>query len=381
MESIFNGLTGKLLENLRLLHEYMLIRASGLFDRDWYLVQNPDVAKAKVSPLLHYLRFGWRERRDPNPNFFGALYLDPYVEDFQHARMNPLVHYLKHGRQKRRNILQTIAIQFNTHAMRHDPIIVHQMGKVGSRTVRLSLRKTYDALGIPVPIYHTHALMGFEEARKIILQEESQQDPASSLAALEYGEGVRKLINENPSQHWNIVSLVRDPIARNISSFFHNLQEFIPNWQMRYADDTLSVDEVRALFLRNSLQFDKMDYWFEGQMKGIPAFGIDVYATPFPHDIGYKIYRGTSQASLLLIRLENLEDCAESAMQEFLGLENFVIQKTNTADEKDFATLYRAFKKLTLPVEYVERVYQTELARHFYSEMELAAFTKKWTKT
>jgi lipopolysaccharide biosynthesis protein len=38
-----------------------------LFDSDWYLANNPDVAAKKVNPLVHYLRFGAGEGRAPNP--------------------------------------------------------------------------------------------------------------------------------------------------------------------------------------------------------------------------------------------------------------------------------------------------------------------------
>ena len=116
-------------------------------------------------------------------------------------------------------------------------------------------------------------------------------------------------------------------------------------------------------------------------MKSIPAFGIDVYATPFPHNRGYKIYPGTSQANLLLIRLEDLKECVEQAMQEFLGLKDFSLYNTNTTSEKDFAELYRAFNQLPFPAEYVEERYKTQFARHFYSDEELDNFTKRWTKS
>src|SRR5688572_1946244 len=117
--------------------------------------------------------------------------------------------------------------------MHPDPIIIHQMGKVGSKTVELSLRKAYEALGIQVPIYHTHILNGFERVRGYVLKEKNRQDSAGHFATLDHGESVRKLIDENPAQHWNIISLVRDPIARNVSAFFESLPEYIPDWHER----------------------------------------------------------------------------------------------------------------------------------------------------
>lgn len=45
------------------------ISRSGLFDADWYLAQNPDVAASGFDPILHYVRFGEREGRPPCSGF------------------------------------------------------------------------------------------------------------------------------------------------------------------------------------------------------------------------------------------------------------------------------------------------------------------------
>ncbi|NCO46016.1 MAG: hypothetical protein GW890_06210, partial [Vibrio sp.] len=74
-----------------------LVNSSGLFDKEWYLAHNPDVAQAKIEPLFHYLRHGGFEGRDPGPSFCSNWYLDAY-EDVKNAGMNPLIHYVKYGR-------------------------------------------------------------------------------------------------------------------------------------------------------------------------------------------------------------------------------------------------------------------------------------------
>jgi hypothetical protein len=84
-----------------LFHAYILIRNSKLFDKDWYLVKNPDVAQAKVDPWLHYLLYGGFEGRDPGPNFSSRWYLNTYP-DVNQARINPLTHYLRYGSKENR---------------------------------------------------------------------------------------------------------------------------------------------------------------------------------------------------------------------------------------------------------------------------------------
>jgi len=73
-----------------------------LFDTAFYLQQNPDVAQAEVNPLQHYLANGGLEGRSPHPLFDGAWYLRQNP-DLLTSGLNPLIHYLLQGWKKRRN--------------------------------------------------------------------------------------------------------------------------------------------------------------------------------------------------------------------------------------------------------------------------------------
>jgi hypothetical protein len=75
---------------------YARLAASGLFDKKFYLEQNPDVAKAGHNPLLHFLLHGAGEGRDPSPLFDLSWYLAAYP-DVAAAKINPLLHYFLHG--------------------------------------------------------------------------------------------------------------------------------------------------------------------------------------------------------------------------------------------------------------------------------------------
>jgi glycosyltransferase involved in cell wall biosynthesis len=70
-----------------------------LFDTDWYLTQNPDVAEAGANPLAHFLRFGANEGRDPRPPLVSSAYLAVNA-DVSRGPANPLVRYLKLGTQE-----------------------------------------------------------------------------------------------------------------------------------------------------------------------------------------------------------------------------------------------------------------------------------------
>lgn len=78
-----------------------LIKSSGLFDVEYYLKNNLDVAESKTSPILHYIIDGWKEGRDPSPHFSTNGYL-VMNEDVKLAGLNPLLHYIKNGKSEGR---------------------------------------------------------------------------------------------------------------------------------------------------------------------------------------------------------------------------------------------------------------------------------------
>lgn len=75
--------------------------ASTLFDSAYYCARYHDVVQAKVDPYEHYLEFGWRELRDPNPYFNTSAYLT-LNPDVAAAGVNPLVHYALSGAREGR---------------------------------------------------------------------------------------------------------------------------------------------------------------------------------------------------------------------------------------------------------------------------------------
>ena len=70
-----------------------VIRA--LFDSDFYLVANPDVAAAGLDPLEHFLECGMREGRSPHPLFDARFYAAQMP--VQDASEPAFLHYLQDG--------------------------------------------------------------------------------------------------------------------------------------------------------------------------------------------------------------------------------------------------------------------------------------------
>lgn len=70
-----------------------------LWDPEYYLCRNPDVAKAGYPPLEHYLNSGWKENRDPSEKLVTHDYLlvNP---DCRLVGISPLEHYYINSKRR-----------------------------------------------------------------------------------------------------------------------------------------------------------------------------------------------------------------------------------------------------------------------------------------
>src|SRR5690606_26219124 len=89
-------------------NELRLLKQSSLFDNDWYLNKYEDVAKSKIDPAKHYLRWGAQEGRDPSPSLNTNSYINANP-DVGSSGINPLLHYLRYGLQERRPLTSVLA--------------------------------------------------------------------------------------------------------------------------------------------------------------------------------------------------------------------------------------------------------------------------------
>ena len=83
-----------------LLAHFMLRRMTGEvsplpeFDAAFYLASYPDVGAAGADPFEHYLRYGYREGRNPSALFDTRFYLLRYLDGA--LGVNPVIHYRRH---------------------------------------------------------------------------------------------------------------------------------------------------------------------------------------------------------------------------------------------------------------------------------------------
>lgn len=250
-------------------------------------------------------------------------------------------------------------------AYRLDPIIVYQMGKVGSEALEASLQHAQ----LQRPLFRVHAMV-----RKNIVEglKAANTNPRAYFRRSKvdfYGYHLGREIRRDLHRHrWQVITMVRDPLAQHVSSFFQIIDLLIPDFAQRLEREEIGVDELVALFLEHYPPDNIFLRWFEEEFEQI--FGVNVYDRPFPTARGY-VRLEWSHLDLLIIRLEDFDDVAVPAIEDFLGIRGFRLQRKNEASVKPYAELYRRFlAEAALPRDYVQQIYASRLARHFYSEQE-----------
>ena len=97
-------------------NEYEILKKSNLFDEKYYLVTYPDVQKANIDPIKHYIEYGWKEKRNPSAGFDTNFYLETY-SDVRNAEINPLAHYIKYGKKEKRKMNGREIVARNTQSI------------------------------------------------------------------------------------------------------------------------------------------------------------------------------------------------------------------------------------------------------------------------
>ena len=190
------------------------------------------------------------------------------------------------------------------------------MGKVGSSTIVATLK----AIPSPLPVFHIHLLAEETIARNeqfYFADNRSYLLPSGwpNTAHLFQSHFFRRQL-QLKRPRWKVITLVREPVVRNISGFFESVEYLIPDFYGRLEKGQLSLDELSHSFIHDYKFHDIPLHWFDIELKA--ALGIDVFASSFPIDKGFAMYESV-KADLLLLRLESLSDCYDEAFRQFFG--------------------------------------------------------------
>ncbi len=220
------------------------------------------------------------------------------------------------------------------------------MGKVASSSIYYSLRFCY--IG---PVIHGHAF-----------------GPRSKHFE------IRRLYKYfQKGGHLKVITLVREPVSRNISAFFQNFKRFtgkeVYEWDQHLID-------LKAIFIEN-FHHDGPLIWFDKKIKKV--FGIDIYEDEFPAE-GYTSMKNGS-VEILAIKHDLPNELKEKIISEFIGIKKFKINDTNAGSDKVYKDLYSAFKQeVKLPKPLLDHLTNSTYFNYFFNDMREKVYSK-WCET
>lgn len=261
------------------------------------------------------------------------------------------------GKHIFRHLKYTLRYKANYWKLRGTVILVYTGGKVGSSSVYHSLKDQFPFLSV----YHVHFLT--EEWLKYF--EETQKWTSNIRAAKD----VRQAIKNKPKI--KIITLVREPVSREISNVFQNWQTI---FELENYDD-LTDNHVKGFLEAN--EFNQTEHWFQTEFKVFT--GYNILDKPFDKSKGYSIFN-KGELDVLCIKLESLNDVFTIAMKSFLGIEVKKMEIKNVSNNKSSAVQFNRIKKgFSLPEHRLEYIYSKEFVNHFYTENEIMNFKERWS--
>jgi hypothetical protein len=251
---------------------------------------------------------------------------------------------------------------------RGDPILIYQMGRVGSSTVKHSL----DGLR-RFESYQVHRLNPDNIAR--VKREHERRGWAQPQPDRE-AKGLRERLID-PRRRLKIITLVREPVGRNFSYYFQNLDKICgtPN-----AHASIPVEQLVRGFPVEFPYSDDPLTWFDYEFKEVT--GINLYDYRLNMEAGFDEVKADPY-EVLILRTDAADEVKSEALAGFLGLPTPVpLVQSNVTAHKVQAEAYRKFRDtIRLVPAYLDYMLGSKYCRHFFGRETLGRLRHHYSRT
>ena len=244
-----------------------------------------------------------------------------------------------------------------------NPVLIYTMGKVGSSSIVQGLREK------GVHEVQPHSLTFSRRGSYFVKADNSTfQNFVDFYKSILMKLKFYLYLKSKATKHIKVISIVRDPLSRNVSAFFEQIQYVIDR-----PVSECSTDELISLFWSNG-QHEAPLIWFDNELKS--NLGVDVYSKAFNKERGYTLYE-CKNVSVLVVKLEMISEL-DSVIGDFIGVPDYCAIASNRGEYKEYSSVYRDFKeKVRFPKDYLDKLYSSKYAKHFYSESEIDEFRSR----
>ncbi|MBA2556957.1 MAG: hypothetical protein H0V12_06375 [Chloroflexi bacterium] len=237
--------------------------------------------------------------------------------------------------------------------------VVLTMGRVASTAVYRTINRR-----IGGRVYHVHSI----DPKGLAAQ--ARAGPSTPRHVCEGLQAARALLDCRG--HVRIVTLVRDPVARNLSAAFARVRRGRdPDQLSMFIDDRAAT----GAFWQN---FDDQEpfAWFDAEFRDV--LGIDVYQRTFPKGGHTRIVEG--RYDILIMRQELADEVKSGQLARFFNIPAMPIELSNRKSRAggELHSHYERFKATAaLTPGYLEQVARSQYMRHFYP-VDVEEYVNRW---
>ena len=173
---------------------------------------------------------------------------------------------------------------------------------------------------------------------------------------------------------FRVVSLVRDPIAFNISNFTYFGRAYWLRTHWRSARWMPEEELARRFFA--TFTHEASSVWW--QREYAPTMGFNPLAEPFDTESRWK-QRVSGRFNTLILRTDLADQAKSAALRTWLpGIDIVDVGRVNLNENQSPPELAQRLQTaLTQNPEYVQRMFELPAARHFWSEAQRARISDK----
>jgi len=233
--------------------------------------------------------------------------------------------------------------------------VIYQMGKVGSKSIHNTLLSNSN---INIPVFHTHSIRHdsmYVDIKKLFKKINIDRDKIK------------------------IITISREPVSRNISSFFEAIKIFMPDFNPNI--DIIDDNEQQLIYKLIEVFFKKFHHtypltWYDVEFRS--TTGINIYELEISKDRIYSL----DNFELLVLRKEDTDELKQELIKEFFQLNNFNLINMNISSQKKYSSIYSSFlQKISFSKDYLDEMYNSKYTKHFYSVDEIDKFREEWQKS
>ena len=209
-------------------------------------------------------------------------------------------------------------------------------GKCGGTT----LANTFSKNGFKTTHFHSFTCKGLFESN------------------IEFNDLLKVLEKSSKNKKIYLIDSYRTPIERKISSFFQNINSYLPNYSI------LSIEYIINLF--NTQYLNELENYHPIN-ESMTYYEVPLFKT-FDFGKRYNIVEKDNQIFIKLL-FKDIKKCNE-ILCEIFG-KNIIIHSDNLTENKNVGELYTLFKsKYRVPIAYLENIATNDEQFKIYNTLE-----------